>query len=146
MHKSNYNFVADKVLGDEAELLVLGMVQKIFPKAYRVDKYHPEYDIMIPELDKTIEVKNDLRAAATGNLAIECSKKSGLPSGIMISEADFWVILADNEILLMGKDALKNYIGNNKFRKVWGGDRNAAEMYLIPLEKIKQQDFTYKIG
>lgn len=146
MHTPNYDFTKDIELGHEAEEAVLAQVKTIFPQAYRVDGYEPRWDIVIPELQKTIEVKNDIMAGQTGNLAIECQKKTGAPSGIMVSEADFWVIIADDEMLLMGREALKNYVTVGNFRKVWGGDRNSAEMYLVPLAKIRQQDFLFKIG
>lgn len=38
----------------------------------------------------TIEVKEDVRTKDTGNVVIECESR-GKPSGIMTTQADFWV-------------------------------------------------------
>lgn len=38
----------------------------------------------------TIEVKEDVRVKDTGNVVIECESR-GKPSGIMTTQADFWV-------------------------------------------------------
>lgn len=146
VHTSNYNFSQDKKLGDEGEDAVLAKVKEFFPQAYRVTDYEPRWDIVIPEIEKTIEVKTDKLANRTGNLAVERSKSSGAPSGIMVSEADLWICVLDDEILMMGREALKGFIEANNFPVVWGGDRNSAEMYLVPLKKLKQQDFLYRIG
>lgn len=146
VHTSNYNFAKDKQLGDEGEDAVLAKVKEFFPKAYRVTDYEPRFDIVIPEINKTIEVKTDKLANRTGNLAVERSKKSGAPSGIAVSGADLWVYVLEDEMLMMGREALKTYIAANNFPIVWGGDRNTAEMYLVPLKKLKQQDFLYRIG
>jgi len=146
MRKSNYNFKKDIVLGHKGEDKVLTTIQKVYPLSKRVEGYNPFYDIEIPEINKTLEVKNDLRAVDTGNLAIECFKKNGDPSGIMISQADFWVICVGEKMLLMGKDRLKEYVQNSNFRTVWGGDRNATQMMLVPLKEIYKESWVVELG
>ena len=47
--------------GKQSENIILKMVQNKYPKAYIKEGYHKEYDIMIPEIDKTIEVKKDFK-------------------------------------------------------------------------------------
>ena len=143
-----YDFKKDKVIGDEAEIHILNIIQKLYPKAYRVIGKEARHDIIIPEINKTIEVKRDVMSAKTGNLAIETFKKSGAPSGIMVSTANYWVIYSGDEIFFLDKEKLKNYAtdANNNFRVVFGGDSWATQMVLLPISKLKEQDFFAKIG
>lgn len=143
----HYNFVKDKALGDQAEDVILEILQKAgYSEAHRVKGKEVKWDIIIPEVNKTIEVKNDLKAAQTKNLAIELFKKNGEPSGLMASEADIWVIFANSEILMMKREALKDYCSAAKHRIVFGGDKNSTQMMLVPLEDIKKEDFCKKLG
>ena len=144
---SNYKFSQDIVLGNEAENKLLDIFHNNgYPKAYRVLGKEVRWDIIIPEINKSVEVKNDLLATSTGNLAIEVNKQNGELSGIMASQADFWVIFANNEIYMFDRIKLKNYCLNKQHRKVMGGDRFATEMILVKIDEIKKQDFYRRIG
>ena len=46
--------------GQKSENLVLDIIKKKYPKAFLKEGYHKEYDIMIPEINKTVEVKKIL--------------------------------------------------------------------------------------
>jgi len=133
-----HNFVKDKALGDEKEAESENMLHKAGYETERVKGKDNRYDIRILGTNKTIEVKNDLMAAKTGNLAIEISKKSGEKSGIMASEATYWWIHAVGEILSLDREELKDYCGEAQHRVVWGGDNWATQMVLIPIDEIKQ--------
>lgn len=135
-------------MGDEAEVHILEIIQKLYPQAYRISGKEAKYDIIIPEINKTIEVKRDIMSAKTGNLAIEVFKKNGQPSGIMASEATYWVIYTDGEIYFLDKNKLKQYATatENNFRIVMGGDNKATQMVLLPVSKLKEQDFFAQIG
>ena len=144
---SNYNFKKDKLLGDKAEDTILQILHESgFPNAYRVNGKEARWDIIIPEINKKLEIKNDVKAEKTGNLAIEIYKKNGNPSGIMISESDFWIIFAAKEIFMLDRVELKNYTSNGTHKITWGGDNFATQMALISIETIRTQDFCKKIG
>ena len=49
------------------------------------------YDIWIPEINRAIEVKADLKSQQTGNVVIEI-EMFGRPSGLLTTKADDWVI------------------------------------------------------
>lgn len=88
---------------------------------------------------KRIEVKTDRLAHITGNVAIEY-KYRGKPSGISTTEAEYWAfVLYDmTTIILVPTEKLKE-IARDKFRKdqvTLGGDENASEMILIPIEEL----------
>lgn len=138
---AHYKFALDIQDGAKAEEHLLAAIQKTYPNAHKISGKHAEYDIIVPEINKTIEVKNDLLASKTGNIAIETNRKDGTLTGILKSTADVWVIYTSNEIFFLDREALKNYSMNNSFRVVYGGDNNATQMVLVPIVKLKEQEF-----
>ena len=62
------NFEESLISGHESEKIVLNTIKKKYPKAYIVEGYNKEYDIMIPEIDETVEVKKDFKSKYTGNV------------------------------------------------------------------------------
>lgn len=96
------------------------------------------YDLLLDNKIK-IEVKADRLAHKTNNLAIEfeCFDK---PSGIYISEADYYIyfiVKPNNEytVYKIKTDDLKEKIKDCII--VRGGDMKASKMYLLNLDKIK---------
>lgn len=90
----------------------------------------------------TVEVKYDLMAEKTGNIAIETyNPKSNKPSGINITKAHFWCHILPSEgfnyIFMTTVKRLKNYVAANKPKKIieCGGDKNAT-LYLYDDAKL----------
>lgn len=90
------NFNTDINAGEQKEYALLKYIQKKYPQAYKVQGNHKQYDLVVPEINKTIEVKFDRKSKETGNIFIECSF-NGEPSGIEATTADFWII-TDGEV------------------------------------------------
>ena len=89
-----------------------------------------------------IEIKHDKMSQKTGNIAIEY-ESWGRPSGIAISDADYWCIaLEDSDLLIFIKiDKLKELA-----RKAYangqittGGDDNTSKLILIKKNEILQK-------
>jgi hypothetical protein len=94
----------------------------------------------------TFEIKFDLMASKTGNIAIEYfNPKTNKPSGIMATEALFWVcILKDPfEIYISRTSILKNFLDKFEPCRIinCGGDKNSA-MMLYKKERILTECFT----
>lgn len=94
----------------------------------------------------TFEIKFDLMASKTGNLAIEYyNPKTNKPSGIMATEALFWVCILNNpvEIYMSPTNILKNFLDKSKPCRIinCGGDKNSA-MMLYKKERILKGCFT----
>jgi hypothetical protein len=77
-------------------------------------------------------------AHKTGNICIEYYSR-GKPSGISVSEADFWVymlVAPDGEVsdtFKIPSDVLKEEIEKKSYtREVTGGDNWSNKMYLFP--------------
>ena len=64
-------FKRDLKRGEQIEIAVLNYVQQKYPKAYKMQGYFKEYDIYVPEIDKSIEVKSDEMSKHTGNIVVE---------------------------------------------------------------------------
>ena len=108
------------------------------------NKYRKEYDLIIykDEQPIKIEVKSDRQASQTNNLAIEyeCNRQ---PSGISVTEADYWIYfivfesleLDHQECYKIPIDDLKTIV--KSCNKVAGGDGGRSRLYLLNKNRIK---------
>lgn len=145
-------FLKDKKVGDEGEEKVIQLLGNFgFPVQRTVGK-NIKYDLECEYF--TIEVKNDIYAAKSGNLAIEFfNSKSNKPSGIMATEADFWVHLACGSIFFCLVSELKEFLDNNTPDRIIqkGGDGNASLMLYVlesmcpPFEELTKDNFNTKL-
>ena len=125
--------------GKITEKFVLNGIQKRYPKAYMVDGYCKEHDIVIPELNKTVEVKQDQKSNYTGNYVVEVFM-FGKPSGLLTSTADYWVFSDGSKLTWTTIDIIKDKIllENYKLARFTGkGDEEPKKAYLIPKEDIE---------
>ena len=85
-----------------------------------------------------LEVKTERdKWKQTGNIVIEYESR-GKPSGIITTEAEYWVhnLALDNEIVLsfiLKVSTLRKYIAQHNPRSVRGGDDMTSKLYLIKL-------------
>ncbi len=84
--------------------------------------------------NKTIEVKNDLKALKTGNLFIEFMSR-GNKSGIDRTEADVWCFCIGNIFILITTEKLKELVEPLKGTAAerLGGDNNTSVGVLLPI-------------
>ncbi|MBC8452410.1 MAG: hypothetical protein H8D65_00975 [Spirochaetes bacterium] len=88
---------------------------------------------------ETVEVKRDYVVSTTGNLAVEYYNH-GKPSGISITEAEWWGFLLDGDefqgevAVLIKTSRLRKII--DKCKEITGGDNNKSHMKLLPLKKL----------
>lgn len=104
-----------------------------------------DYDVLatINGKEVSFEVKFDVMAARTGNIAIEYwNSKKNQPSGIMVTKADYWVHVIEDEeqtklVYVTPVANLKKFIELNKPKRTIesGGDNN-ANLYLYSTEVI----------
>jgi len=95
-----------------------------------------------------VEVKTERdKWKDTGNIAIELTCR-GEDSGIKVTEAEWWAHILSwkgniKSVILLPVDELKRIVKNSvKYRNgriVMGGDDNASEMALIPLEDLANE-------
>ena len=125
--------------GKQSENIILKMVQNKYPKAYIKEGYHKEYDIMIPEINKTIEVKKDFKSQYTGNVVIEM-EMNNRPSGLQTTTADWWVFhLDETEIVWITLERLKEMVEFEDYKLVefiGEGDDISKLEYLAPKKDL----------
>jgi hypothetical protein len=125
--------------GQKSENLVLDIIKKKYPKAFLKEGYHKEYDIMIPEINKTVEVKKDFKSQYTGNVVIEV-EMNNRPSGLETSTADWWVFhLNDIELVWIKLKRLKELVKSEDYNLVefiGKGDTISKQAYLVKKKDI----------
>ncbi len=88
-----------------------------------------------------IEVKTEKdKWKQTGNIVIEYESR-GRPSGIITTEADFWIhnlAFGDSIVfsLILPVTTLRRYIAQQNPRSVRGGDDMTSKLYLIKLTDL----------
>ena len=126
------------------ELDTLEYVYKAIPKDFQIFKLDGKflhYDlVMVSNLTgsiTTLEIKTDRMASKTGNITIEYQCNNYL-SGISTSKANVWIYQIEHKNIIQQlwilKSDLIDYIEKYSPKKISGGDKKSAKMYLINLK------------
>ena len=131
-------FIKDLEKGEWVENKILSKIKSKYPKAYKIEGNFKYYDIEIPEINKTIEVKNDIGSENTSNYFIEisCNYEN---SGISTTKADYWVIYDEQRWHWIKTNRLKalSIMYGRKWEGTPEGGVSNVKAYLIPKEIIK---------
>jgi hypothetical protein len=139
----NYNFNEDYRDGKTAELESIERLKKYYSISSDTDFEQcndSRYDIKIISSGLTYEVKNDLMAEKTGNIAIEYECR-GKQSGLAITIADFWIYKFCGDFFLFDTKKLRAelFINKNYYRDVIGGDAGSnTKMFLVKISEFKK--------
>jgi hypothetical protein len=127
------SWTAAKEHGDEAELAVAEWFKA---RDCDVTKTLGEdsYDLLV---QMRIEVKNDLQAAKTGNLAVEVRYRDK-PSGIMVTRADRYVIVVGDTAYMARTTQLRDLLRTQNFPAIPAGDNRLARVCLVPLDMLQR--------
>jgi len=102
-----------------------------------MEGYFKEYDIIIPEIDKTIEVKSDVKSLHTGNFVVEV-EFDGKPSALSTTTADWWVFYDSKAEFWITPELIKHAVKDLELREFVGkGDTKSKKAYLCPKDYIK---------
>ena len=139
---AHYNFDKDLEDGLQAEEEVKELLKKHFNvEESDMEKLDTkEYDIKIVSKNLTFEVKNDLMAEKTGNIAIEYESR-GKASGISVTKADYWIYKFAGVFYMVETSRLKEELleKKNYWRSgVNGGDYGSnTMMFLVKVDSFK---------
>jgi hypothetical protein len=131
-------FTESLAAGKESEKNVLEFIRNKYPKAHLVDGYFKGFDIYIPEIDKGVEVKRDYKSKYTGNLVVEVFMFDK-PSGLLTTEALYWVFVTSEQHIYITPDNIKNCIllkGVKQSEFVGSGDVESKKAYLVKVKDI----------
>jgi hypothetical protein len=130
-------FQADLERGINVELKALAMIQKKYSSATLVNAYKG-YDIWIPELHKSVEVKYDPMSNRTGNIVVEI-EMNGKASAIITTTADYWIFYDDHVFVMMKPMSIINCIFQQKLQYVefvGEGDTKSKKAFLVPKDEL----------
>lgn len=134
----NKFYKEDLPYGEVGEMFVLNIINKKYPMGYKMEGNFSEFDIMIPEIEMTVEVKRDKNTDRTGNVFIEtyCNK---VESGINISKADYWAYLTKSMLYWIKSTSLKLCISKYEIPeyKNLQIDGKIIDAYVIPVNIFK---------
>ena len=126
-------FNEDVPFGEEAEKQVLKLIREKYPNAYKIEGNFKYYDLFIPEINVSVEVKRDKGSNKSDNYFIEY-ECNGYNSWISSSRADFWAICDESNLIWIDKDKLK--IISERHGRKWEntpeGGHCPIKAYLVP--------------
>ena len=136
-------FHRDLERGHQVEDDLLEIIRQKYPSAYRHEGYNKDYDLYIPEISKSVEVKYDLKSQETGNIVVEV-EFNNKPSALMTTKADYWVWYDGFDYTWFNpQDIMKCLLLENIPQRefVAKGDTKSKKAYLVKKEIL----YKYKI-
>ena len=130
-------FKADLEIGIQVENMLLNILKRKYPASTLVNAFKG-YDIWIPEIHKSIEVKSDQKSNYTGNIVVEI-EFNGKPSALMTTTADYWVFYDGNVFVSIEPKDIIKCIFMNKLQYVefvGNGDRKSKKAFLIKKDTL----------
>lgn len=135
------SFKRDLGRGIEVENMLLTILRRKYPASTLVNAFKG-YDIWIPEIHKSIEVKYDEKSNETGNIVVEI-EFNGKPSALMTTTADFWVFYDGKDFVSIEPREIIKCIFMNKLQYVefvGKGDSKSKKAFLI------KKDYLFSYG
>ena len=138
---AHYNFHDDLQDGHRAEREVIDLLRH-FPDITDLEQSAGRgYDISCRYRERTVtfEVKYDIAVERTGNVAIEYESR-GKPTGIAITEADYWVYKFLGQFFVFRTSVLRKKIFEERAydRQATGGDPGSkTRMFLVEAGKFR---------
>jgi len=124
--------------GLDTEEQVLNILRKKYKSATMINAFKG-YDIWIPEINKSVEVKRDYKSKYTGNIVVEI-EMFDKPSGLLSTTADYWVFSdkEDSFIAIPVKKIFQCILLNNLQHTefIGKGDTAPKKAYLINRELL----------
>ena len=106
---NNEAFNRDLKIGEDGEEYILAIIRKKYPMAHKVSGKFKPYDIYIPEISSSFEVKTDSKAHLTGNVFIEIIYNYE-PSGVLATKADKWAYITNDDVIYIKPERIKDCI------------------------------------
>ena len=132
------SWASDLAKGDKVEEEWYQKLHGIFQQCAKTFGKDSRFDIEVPELDTTIEIKLDEKSLETGNIVIEYHHNK--PSGILTSEADVWLFsTGEEEIWVTRKNIVKMLLIEELKPASFTGpeDRHPKAVFLVPIDVVR---------
>jgi hypothetical protein len=136
------SFVEDEIDARTVEEEVLKLIQKKYPQSFKEDGNHKEYDLYIPEIKKSVEIKWDKKSDSTGNYFIETALNEK-PSGLEATTADWWIFVDRESYCFIPTTSLR-YLLKSTYcfkRSLTGEDGAKVEYKLIRKDTLSSYPY-----
>jgi len=133
------SFFEDLEAGLSIEEKLIRHIRNKYPSASLIHAYKG-YDIWIPEISKSIEVKYDPMSNETGNFVVEI-EMFGKRSALMATKADYWAFYDEHKCYLISPMDIVYciFINRLQYREFVGkGDDASKKAFLVPKEFIEK--------
>jgi hypothetical protein len=138
-------FKKDLAYGKKFEQLSLQYIPEFTSVEFAPDECFTAYDFRAYHVgdvhDTKYEVKTDRSAIKTGNFFIETNNKYGKPSGLMVTESDYYILISadgnDNivETYIIPTETLREFNNKNMCRRV----TYPSHGYLLPKTMLDKE-------
>jgi hypothetical protein len=131
------SFKQDLSRGIQVENMLLDILKRKYPASTLVNAFKG-YDIWIPEIHKSIEVKYDEKSNETGNVVVEIEFNSN-PSALMTTTADYWVFYDGQQFVSIEPKEIIKCIFMNRLQYVefvGKGDTKPKKAFLIKKDSL----------
>ena len=138
-------FYKDLIKGESIEQELLNKIQLKYPNAYKVEGYFKEYDLYVPEINKSIEVKSDEKSKETGNIVVEI-EFNNKPSALSTTKADYWVWWDGFQYTWFTPEDIRRCIketSQSLRRFIGSGEIKSKKAYLIKKETLFKYSINY---
>lgn len=134
------SWLRSKAAGDAAEQAVAAYFHR---KGYRVYRAVGETE---PDLriETDLEIKRDLLAPKTGNLAIETAY-AGAPSSLTTTTALWWCICVGPVALVCKVVDLRRWLSGTSYQTRLCGDGQKALCVLVPVAVLRAQNWVHTL-
>ena len=140
MNTDSESWKRAKSQGDAAELVIAEWFRQRGYDVYKaVGSTEPDLSV-----HTTVEVKRDLAAARTGNVALEVAYRNQ-PSGLRTTTAVWWaVVTADTAYLAKVRD-VRQWLDRSDYPARPSGDGKRSLCVLVPVADFRKQDFVHEL-
>ena len=124
--------------GETVEYLILEIIRRKYPDAYKVDGKFSGYDLFVPDYGG-VEVKTDTKSEETNNFVVEVEMYDK-PSALSITTAKMWVFVTNEIAIYIRPEMIRKYIYTSNIRSVrftGNGDTVPKIAYLIKVKEIE---------
>lgn len=140
---SNFENSEQNIFGKYIEDNIIERLNEKFPKAYNSNINgitNKKWDLVIPEIKKTIEVKGDYISVRTGNLLVEVSGWDG-DSGLRTTRADWWVFVTGFRLIWIKPLEIYRFIEKYpKYSPKIDNLNGKGDTYVKVVYKIKKEE------
>jgi len=149
-YEYGYNFKEDQKRGREMEKIAARILKQRFDEFRNAELVHPDgkesrFDFYFKS-QVSFEVKDDNATYESGRVGIEFRDRHGNPSGIDVTESEWWIHIINGLFYMTRVSMIRDMIDNEEYSCItygggddYGDGKKLSAMYLIDKGKFKKK-------